>query len=167
LNVARDGAIGFLGMAMIGREFDDEARALLALGATKAAAADLMRRYPDQAALAQAVIDFASDGESDVAGALTIAFSIRCSRAWICPRRRPRCLLELRPRRIALSRLQSGAVVIRISCPDTGRATDTGAQSGTQLLRSALRRTELSNPLRNPATSFGLPIDGADPIDLP
>jgi len=34
------------------------------------AAAGLMRRYPDHATLGQAVIDLASDGESDVAGAL-------------------------------------------------------------------------------------------------
>ena len=66
--------MGFLGTATIVGEIDEEARALcalrLVLGAAKKAAAELMRRYPRHAALGQAVIDFASDGESDVAGAV-------------------------------------------------------------------------------------------------
>jgi hypothetical protein len=66
--------MGLLSTATIVREIDDEATALnalrLVLGAAKMAAAELMRHYPDYAALGQAVIDFASDGESDIAGAL-------------------------------------------------------------------------------------------------
>jgi hypothetical protein len=66
--------MGFLGTATFVREIDDEARALtalrLVLGAAKTAAADLMRNYPGHEALGQAIIDFASDGESDIAGAM-------------------------------------------------------------------------------------------------
>ena len=66
--------MGFLGTATIARELDEEWKALttlrLVLEAARMAADDLMRRYPDHATLGQAVIDLASDGESDVAGAL-------------------------------------------------------------------------------------------------
>ncbi len=38
-----------------------------------------MRRYPGHQALGQAIVDFASDGESDIAGALaTLAGACRC-----------------------------------------------------------------------------------------
>jgi len=66
--------MGFLGTATIGRELDEEWKALttlrLVLEAARMAADDLMRRYPDHATLGQAVIDLTSDGESDVAGTL-------------------------------------------------------------------------------------------------
>ena len=66
--------MGFLDTLTMVREIDEEAASLVALrqllDAAKKGAIDLMRRYPEYRAAAQAVIDFAEDGESDIAGAL-------------------------------------------------------------------------------------------------
>jgi len=66
--------MGFHSTATLTRELDEEWKALttlsLILDAAKQGATELMRRYPEHRASAQAVIDFASDGESDIAGAL-------------------------------------------------------------------------------------------------
>ena len=66
--------MGFLDTLTMVREIDEEAMALAALrrllDAAKKAAIDLLRHFPEHRALAQAVIDFAGDGESDIAGAL-------------------------------------------------------------------------------------------------
>ena len=64
----------FLDTLTMVREIDEEATSLIALrrllDAAKKGAIDLMRRFPEYRAAAQAVIDFAEDGESDIAGAL-------------------------------------------------------------------------------------------------
>jgi hypothetical protein len=66
--------MGLHSTAALTRELDEEWKALttlsLVLDAAKKAASDLMRRYPDHRRLAQSILDFAADGESDVAGAL-------------------------------------------------------------------------------------------------
>ena len=66
--------MGFLDTLTMVREIDEEATSLVAmcrlLDAAKKGAIELMRRYPEYRAPAQAVIDFAEDGESDIAGAL-------------------------------------------------------------------------------------------------
>jgi hypothetical protein len=43
---------------------------LVSLGATKMMAEQLMRDFPQHAAAAQAILDFAGDGEGDVRGAI-------------------------------------------------------------------------------------------------
>ncbi len=66
--------MGFHNTAALTRELDEEWKALttlnLVLDAAKQAARDLMRRYPDHRTLAQSILDFAADSESDIAGAL-------------------------------------------------------------------------------------------------
>ncbi len=66
--------MGFLDALTMVREIDEEVTSLVALrrllDAAKKGAIELMRRYPEYRASAQAVIDFAEDGESDIAGAL-------------------------------------------------------------------------------------------------
>jgi hypothetical protein len=66
--------MGFLSRTAINRELDEEWKALttlrLVLDAAELAAVDLMRRYPDHAGLSPAVVDFASDGKSDIVGAI-------------------------------------------------------------------------------------------------
>jgi hypothetical protein len=53
---------------------DDELEALYAmlvsLGATKMMAQRLMQRFPDNAPACQAILDFATDGEGDIRGAI-------------------------------------------------------------------------------------------------
>jgi hypothetical protein len=43
---------------------------LVSLGATKMMAEQLMRDYPQHQTAAQAIVDFASDGEADMRGAI-------------------------------------------------------------------------------------------------
>ena len=66
--------MGFFSTAALTHELDEEWKALTTLGLTldaaKQAATDLMRRYPAHRALARSILDFADDGESDIAGAL-------------------------------------------------------------------------------------------------
>jgi len=65
----------FFSTAVLTHELDEEWKALtalcLTLDAAKQAATNLMRRYPAHGALARSVLDFAKDGESDIAGALS------------------------------------------------------------------------------------------------
>ena len=67
--------MGFHSTAALTHELDEEWKALTTLGLTldaaKQAATDLMRRYPAHRALARSILDFADDGESDIAGALS------------------------------------------------------------------------------------------------
>ena len=44
---------------------------LVSLGATKLMAQKLMKNYPEHQTAAQAIVDFATDGESDIRGAIT------------------------------------------------------------------------------------------------
>jgi hypothetical protein len=67
--------MGFFSTAALTHELDEEWKALTTLGLTldaaKQAATDLMRRYPAHRMIAQSVLDFAEDGVSDIAGALS------------------------------------------------------------------------------------------------
>jgi hypothetical protein len=55
---------------------------LVSLGATKLLAERLMQDYPHHASACQAIVDFASDGESDMRGAIAQLEEDEAPRRW-------------------------------------------------------------------------------------
>jgi hypothetical protein len=55
---------------------------LVSLGATKLMAERLMEDYPHHAGACQAIVDFASDGESDIRGAIAQLEEDEAPRRW-------------------------------------------------------------------------------------